>query len=62
MARFICDRCGRDLGSLVNAGSVSIDNTIGKLCSYYVFCPECTDIIRKMFREMRLKAIVKEMK
>lgn len=60
MARFICDRCGRDLDSLVNAGAVSIDNTIGKLCGYYVFCPECIDIIRKMFREMRLKALAKE--
>lgn len=62
MARFICDRCGRGLGSLVKAGSVSIGKTIGKLYGYYVFCPECTDIIRKEFREMRLKAIVKENK
>ena len=60
MARFICDRCGRGLDSLVNTGAVSIDNTIGKLCGYYVFCPECMEVIIKEFREMRLKAIVKE--
>lgn len=60
MARFFCDRCGRDLDSLVNTGAVHIENTGGDPCGYYVFCPECTDIIIKMFRETRFKAIIKE--
>lgn len=58
MAQIVCDRCGRDLDSLVNTGSVLIDDMHCVLCGYYVFCPECLDIIRKTFREMRFKAII----
>ena len=60
MAQIICDRCGRDLDSSLDVGTVSIGTMGTKLYGYYVFCPECIDIIRKMFREMRFKAIVKE--
>ena len=62
MAQFVCDRCGRDLDSLTNAGTVSIGTMGTDLYGYYVFCPECIDIIRKIFRETRLKAIVEEKK
>lgn len=60
MTQFFCDRCGRDLGSLIDVGTASIGTMGNDLYGYYVFCPECIDFIRKIFREMRLKAIAKE--
>ena len=60
MAQFVCDRCGCDLESLVDVGTVSIGNTGIVMYGYYVFCTECLDIIRKEFREMRFKAMDKE--
>lgn len=60
MVNFICDRCGRDLESLTDVGTVSIGNTGNDMYGYYVFCFDCLDVIRKTFREMRFKAIEKE--
>ena len=60
MANFMCDRCGRGFESLTNAGTVSIGDTGVGMYGFYVFCPECLDIIRKTFREMRFKAIEKD--
>ena len=60
MAQFICDRCGRDLDSLIDVGTVSIGTMGNDLYGYYVFCPECIELIRKIFREIRLKALAKE--
>ena len=60
MAQIVCDRCGRDLDSLTDVGTVSVGTMGSDLYGYYVFCPECMEVIIKEFREMRLKAIVKE--
>ena len=62
MAKFVCDRCGHDLDSLIDVGTVSIGTMGNDLYGYYVFCPECIELIRKIFREIRLKALAKENK
>ena len=59
MAQIVCDRCGRDLDSLTDVGTVSVGTMGSDLYGYYVFCPECMDIIRMRFKVFRETAIVK---
>lgn len=60
MAQLVCDRCGCDLDSLTNVGTVSIGIMGSNLYGYYVFCPECMDIVRMHFKAFRETAIIKE--